>query len=312
MIRKRNILRVSLPKEVNVKPINNRNLAEYERIKKYREKYELQNSKKNGFINFGHTVNLAKLEPSSNQLEWVSKKKICIVFHIFYSDLTNEIIHRLKNLKFKFDLIIVSPKLSPFSQSKEIAKYFDFKPTYLECPNVGKDIGGKLITIEHILSTKKEYDFLIMAHDKKSTHMNKDMANSWRNDLYDGIFLDKNVNLILNGFIKNEKIKLSGTKVREGITDSRAIAVNPGNVNYINILCKQVFNISMPNDTSFVGGTMFWMDWNYFSEIFKKINIGSVIKYLEKGNVKEPSYSHAMERMFGILVTYNNYKIGYL
>jgi hypothetical protein len=54
------------------------------------------------------------------------------------------------------------------------------------------------------------------------------------------------------------------------------------------------------------------MDWNYFSEIFKKINIGSVIKYLEKGNVKEPSYSHAMERMFGILVTYNNNKIGYL
>ena len=311
-MKNRNILRIQLPKEHKVKPMNNLNPVDWERIGMNRKNNQrFLPTKENGFIDFGHLISLKSLPISDNIYNWISEKRVCIIFHIYYNDLINEIINRLDSLNFSFDLIIVSPANSPFSASNLKHNFNKFNPTFLSCPNIGKDIGGKLVSIKHILDKKINYDYIIFAHDKQSKHIKNESAGmEWRKDLYNGIFLESNVRLIINGFMTNDRIKLSGSRVRQGIINSPAIAVNLGNTQYIQKLSTEVFKIQKQENTAFVGGTMFWLDWNYFKEIFANININTLIQLLEKGDVREPSYSHAMERIFGILVTYKGNKIG--
>jgi lipopolysaccharide biosynthesis protein len=308
MIRNRNILKISLLKNLIIKneSMNNLTPVNYDKIKKTEKNIY---TKENGFINFGHTINLKKIPKSNTYKESFNSKKICIIFHIYYDDLLNEILNRLKSLKFSFDLIIVSPEGSPFNNSNSNL-FSEFNTHFLISPNVGKDIGGKLTAFKYILENDLSYDYLILAHDKKSTHTNTEVSKKWRNDLYNAIFSEENVNHIMNGFMHSDKIKLCGGRVREGLTDSRAIAVHRGNTEYIKKISETIFKIKHQENTAFVGGTMFWVDWNYFKEIFKNIDIDSIIKLLEFENVQEPSYSHGMERIFGILVTYKDNKIG--
>jgi len=309
-MRNRNILRVNIPKELKVKPMNNLTPVDWERVGRNNRQNGSFQTKENGFIDFGHVINLKSLPQPNDVYEWLSEKRVCIIFHIYYNDLISEIVNRLDSLQFKFDLIIVSPTNSPFSSSNLKHNFNRFNPTFLACPNIGKDIGGKLISIRHILDKNLNYDYLIFAHDKKSKHANESVGVKWRRDLYNGIFLESNVRLIINGFMMNSRIKLSGGRVRQGIVNSRAIAVHTGNTQFIEKLSTDVFKIQKQENTAFVGGTMFWLDWNYFKEVLNTINVNKIIQLLEKGDVREPSYSHAMERLFGILVTFKSNKIG--
>lgn len=288
----KNIRRINLSKDVNIKTQNiNRNVH------------------KNKFMDLNHTINVKNLRQLKDYKKTFKEKKICIIFHIYYNDLINEILNRLKNLSFKFDLIIVSPKGSPFNISKK-NEFSEYNPKYMTCVNVGKDIGGKLEAFKYLINENLDYDYLILAHDKKSPHVKDSVGIKWRNDLFDAIFSPSSIEYIMNAFIINDKIKMCGGRVREGLTDSRAIAVNRGNTHYIKYLLEKIFNIEHQKNGAFIGGTMFWVDWNYFKEIFKKINLDHLMNQLERGNVKEPSHTHAMERIFGLLVTYNKNKIG--
>jgi len=55
---------------------------------------------------------------------------------------------------------------------------------------------------------------------------------------------------------------------------------------------------------------MFWVKWPIYRSAFNAGNINEIYNQLETGDVMEPSITHAMERIFGIIVTSKGYKIG--
>lgn len=289
----RNIRKISLPK--NIKAID--------KISINKIKY------KNNDINYNHLVDIKKIAKYEIN-DWLNEKKIGIVFHIFWDDIFLEIIENLRKFTFEFDLYIVYPKGSPFEEKIKVAKeeFKIFNTTYLMCNNVGKDIGGKLTVIDYLIKKNINYDYLLFAHDKKSIHMKPEQGEAWRKNLYRGIF--NNVHIVFNSFYANKNIKMVGPMAREGLTKSKAVSVHPGNYPIILNILSNFFKLNTPSTSAFIGGTMFWVEWDIFKAIFSEINIQRILNILEEGNVREPSNAHAMERIFGILVTLKKYKIG--
>ena len=301
-MRRHKVRKIKLPKVSTVKPLNNKNVKlKNKYVKDYKYKHKSYNHK----INLSFNVN-------KELYTWIESKKIGIIFHIFYEDLLDEIIENLESLTFNFDLWIVYPKGSRFEHAltKCKEKLKNLKPYYMSCNNTGKDIGGKLTVLNCIIKGEYDYDYLLFAHDKKSLHIRNEVGGKWRKSLYKGIFNKENVNRIFNGFCNDKAIKMCGPTVREGECNSKEIAVNKKNYPLMKELLSLLFNKKIPHSGAFVAGSMFYVDYNYFKSIFEKINIDNIIKLLESGDVREPSYAHAMERVFGLIVTMNNFKIG--
>ena len=95
--------------------------------------------------------------------------------------------------------------------------------------------------------------------------------------------------------------------VMEGKKNHPNIYGEPKNREYLQSFFAK-FNMN-PSKISFVGGTMFWVKSSIFEEFFTKYSPSSIIKYLEPGDVREPSKTHAIERLFGCIVIDKDYRI---
>jgi lipopolysaccharide biosynthesis protein len=59
----------------------------------------------------------------------------------------------------------------------------------------------------------------------------------------------------------------------------------------------------------FIGGTIFWVRYDVLEKYLTNDNIDITLKNMQNGYVLEPSPQHAMERIFGYMVTNENKKI---
>ena len=276
-----------------------------------------------------HTLKIGK-KPSPPKKTWLKDKRVVIFAHFYYDDLIEEMCDYMDLLPLPFtlwaslpDTIPANPSPNTIKKKKYLLKRYP-KAQIRIVPNRGKDIGGKLKLLEEYLNTNGREDWMIFCHDKKSPHMTKPKADRWREDLLSSVFAISNVHRILSTFKNFPEVKMCGGRVREGIINSRSIAVNKGNEPYIYEMAK-LFGIvpgfnhpkyshikASFNTGAFVGGTMFWVDSTFYRSMFKHINIQKILQYLENGDVKEPSRTHAVERLLGLIVTFYKYKIGSL
>lgn len=269
------------------------------------------------FFETGFVVRCKEFDNKELSQSLINNLKIAIIIHVYYDDVIQEILENyLDNFPFTFDLYIATPVDSIFNNSKnkdiliKELKQRNIKFKIITVENKGKDIGGKLNVIKYINNSNLNYDYLILAHDKKSPHISSRIGTTWRNVLLKSIFNPRPVQLILKTFKYNKDVKMCGTRVREGFINSRAIAVNLKNVPYINKLSSFLIPDIKMSTGAFIGGTMFWVDCDYMKSKLTTENIDKILYYLEQGDVQEPSIAHGMERMFGLLVTGNGYKIG--
>ena len=58
----------------------------------------------------------------------------------------------------------------------------------------------------------------------------------------------------------------------------------------------------------FVGGTMFWCRYHPMMSFWTVETLDIALKMLESGDVREPSHTHAMERILGMILTTFNRK----
>ncbi len=261
-----------------------------------------------------HTFQIKKTNANID----VSKIKVVVFCHFYYSDLIDEILTHIENLPCKLNDLWVSLPCSSLNniskndyikQSKILERFPNANIKFVI--NRGKDIGGKLECLRDYLdkTDEGENDWMIFCHDKKSLHMHHSRGEAWRKSLLSNIFSKTNILNALSNY-EDDNFVMWGGAVREGITNSRRIAVNLGNVFFLKKLISY-FNIkTIPYTTSFIGGTMFWANDTFYRKMFNLIDINSVLMMLEKGNVKEPSHTHAIERIFGMIVTDAGKKIG--
>ena len=165
--------------------------------------------------------------------------------------------------------------------------------------------------LKHIFEEEVSYDYLVFAHDKQSLHItDRNRAAKWRSDLLSAVLRPDNVNRILTAFSQMPMIGMCGGRVMVGLVQS-GLSVYPGNYPLIKKTYESLFG-SLPQTGAFIGGTMFWVRFNLFKSALTPHRIDVILSQLELGNVMEPSTTHAVERIFGIIVTAQQYKIGSL
>lgn len=206
-----------------------------------------------------------------------------------------------ENRFYKKEHFFVSEKIKNFKSDAQIVM----------TRNIGMDIGGFLQIYDKI---NKNCDLILKIHTKASLGSNDKPSNelnrlgyikaqkfgyNWFTDLMNGVLGDKlKFERIIEEFKNNSKCGMVGYRLYNNYKK---------NGKHINELIK-FFNLKIEPEVSFfVGGTIFWIENNCLKESLTKEKIDYILNLFENGYSYEPSYAHAMERIFGYFV-YNQKK----
>jgi lipopolysaccharide biosynthesis protein len=232
----------------------------------------------------------------------VKKHKINILSHLYYNNIDDLVrFNTIPEIESKFFYNICQDTVSQFNLN-EIIKDDYKKNTVISSPNIGKDIGGKLVLIDLAMRLNPDSDFYLFLHDKKSPHTS--MGEKWKERLL-RIIQPDSIGKIIKLFENNEKI---------GIVCSNEFVFNEyDNVNNnfncsSNEIIKQLmitYDIT-PTSFDFVGGTMFWIRAEIIHSFFSKHAPLDVRASLEKGNIldhENGTLTHAWERILSWLAS---------
>ena len=243
-------------------------------------------------------------------------KKIAVILHLYYIDLWNEILTYLKNIEYDFDLYVTLIDNNNYKEiiSKKNEILSRYKNAKIYCiDNKGLDIGGFLYVMDKIKNLGLEYDYILKIHSKKSIHSaSVQVGNTWRTELYNSLMGSKKiVNGIFN-ILSNDEIGMVGSSnwyiTAQGNRDS-ALGKN---YSYMKKLSDDM-KLTYPLDKiEFIGGTMFWSNFKSLMKVFKGIDILQIRNILELGAVtdhRNPTFTHSMERILGLIILNDNKKI---
>jgi lipopolysaccharide biosynthesis protein len=237
------------------------------------------------------------------------ERNVGVLVHLYYEDTFESINKYLKNLKkplnVKFYFNLVKKSSNTLSLKNKILKHYP-DAVIISSSNIGKDIGGKLNLIKVWLDSKNSHEFLIFCHDKKSPHMKGDGGKKWRDQLLTGILNYQNIIKTIHSFDNLKNIGMTGSYkwLRSGSILKNMICGSTKNKKFIsNYLNMCNFN---KTKVSFIGGTMFWVKADLFRKFFTQYEPEIFLRDLEEGDVREPSRTHAFERIFGAIVINNN------
>ena len=277
----------------------------------------------NGTKIFKPDVNQNLLAIEKNQSQELGKNKytdinenidICVALHLYYTDLWPEFSAYLDNIKTDFDLYVTMCEGSIdyknlIKQKELILKKYPRAKIFI-IDNRGLDIGGFLYVLKYLIDKGSKYDYFLKIHSKKSLHTSTEIVgNKWRKELL--VSLLGSVNIIENNLklLKfNDDIGMIGSNTWLIDTENKRQAFM-NNYEKIKELAK-LFKIKTDiNKFNFIGGTMFWVDYNVLVDRFKTININFLRNMLEYGAItdhQKSTYTHSMERILGILMKDSN------
>jgi len=239
--------------------------------------------------------------------------KIAVCIHLFYPDMFEQIIPYLDNLKNDYKLYI---NLCPGQYNKkQVDSIYSYKPDTIinVSRNRGVDVGGFLNTFKLI---DKDTDLVIKIHTKKGVGNNMVPSNAVKRKGYEQAYLQASgwFKNMMNGILKNpqtinniiQKFKTDKSCGMVGFKIYNSIGPNKNEI-------IKIFNILNLNTNlmggDFIGGTIFWVRYDVLEKYLTNDNIDIILKNMQNGYVLEPSPQHAMERIFGYMVTNENKKI---
>lgn len=230
-------------------------------------------------------------------------KKILVHLHIYYPSLYDELKSYINNITDDFDLYV-----SMAEEHKDIIDDLqnNFKNVNIDIvENRGYDVGPFIEVLNKV--NLDDYSYIIKLHTKrdikdKGIYLTNGFivyGDRWRNDLLSFMkHYKKAINLLEN----NKKVgMIAGTNV---ILTQKQDEKEENLIQNIKDIYKK-FDIIPENDKYlFVAGTMFIVR----AELFKKLQNKFKLEDFETPQ-KEPTLAHKLERIFGIIVCYNGYKI---
>lgn len=175
-------------------------------------------------------------------------------------------------------------------------------------PNLGKDIGGKLVLLDTCLRKRVENDYLVFLHDKKSPY--KAQGQEWGDKLLQ-IATPPFIEKALAFFAEHPSVGIISTadSIRNEF-DFRTQSFASNNRLQLERL-RAEFNINT-TDYRYVAGTMFWVRSSPLLDFFRKYPPLEIRRTLEKGNIMDEtggSITHAWERMLSWLIFAQGYTI---
>lgn len=252
--------------------------------------------------------------PSSN--DKTQDLKIAIHIHLYYVDLSEEILEYLFYIEEEFDLLI---SVVSENNKRIVENFFNLsvlpklKNIIIKVvPNRGRDVAPWLIAFreEH-----KKYDAVCHIHSKKSFTI--DWGENWRKYLFENTISKQAVNDIVKIFKKDEKIGLVFPPFFDTVfydllsrQEDLLEVENLESITYQNFLDKiKIPLYSHKTNTFYPSGTMLWyrpkalkalFDSELTFEDFPKEPIG------RKGTI-----AHKIERLLVLIANYYNYEASY-
>jgi len=174
-------------------------------------------------------------------------------------------------------------------------------------PNSGKDIGGKLVLIQLLLTLYPDTPYAILLHDKRSYQKH---SGRWERE---GLFRIAGPELfpvIEKTFERDRQLGIACSKgyIRNEYLGNGRFDTPNSNLLH-GMLQKYGFS---DGDLRFVAGTMFWIRTSILRNFFTAESPLAIRATLETGNVldhERGTVTHCWERMLSWMVTASGYKI---
>lgn len=174
--------------------------------------------------------------------------------------------------------------------------------------NLGKDIGGKLVSLKYYLEFCKKTELVIFLHDKISPQTIN--STYWFDKLYE-IFESDKFHKALTIFKKNDKVGMIGSnqfKKNEYIKSTGSFDTTNSD---IILACMKEYKI-YSSEYDFIAGSIFIVRSLIYETYFREVNPLQVRSLLEPGNVLDLShgtYTHTWERLLSFIVSSQNYRV---
>lgn len=225
---------------------------------------------------------------------------IAVLVYIFNTEIWDEMLPLLLRLKNHIHIDIALCKDNDNSKIENDLESFNLIAIrYVE--NKGADIGPFLLQISELDQDK--YAYFIKLHSKKSLIGKFE----WKYILFNTLIGSEQT------LLKNKQVLDTDNSIG-AITDIPLIMKSVGNnKKHIEIICK-ILNISSRNK-EFMAGSMFMARSRLFAKYFTKNFVKLIYPMLETGKVSDLNHGtlcHALERIFGKIVTNEKQKIGFV
>jgi lipopolysaccharide biosynthesis protein len=151
----------------------------------------------------------------------------------------------------------------------------------------GCDTGAFLLQIRAMIQSGKNYHYVLKLHTKS----NHPIFPHWRENLLDPIAGSREaVKTVFKTFRNKRSAGMIGCR-RWRL--SREI-----NFDYFHQICQRY---QIHTNGHFIGGTIFWVRFRILRRFFTKVAIEKEYELCELGKPSEPSYTHAWERIYGLI-----------
>lgn len=247
------------------------------------------------------TLYMPKVFNTEHSLLAKGNAKIAVQAHIFFADLTNEIIDYINTIPEAFDCYITTDDASKADYMEALFKH-RCKAQRVEialCENKGRDVAPFIMQMQN---RALNYDFLLHIHSKKSLHGS--MGNVWRRYLFNNLMgTSKNVNDIFTKFRQNEKLgmiyPLNYPPLKDFLEWGSDKEIVRDMFKWLNV------EHDLNNELEFPAGNMMWLrpkatyqmfngqfTWEHFPD--------------EKGQL-DGTIMHAIERSWNMILEFNGY-----
>ncbi len=234
-------------------------------------------------------------------------KTIGIHLHLYYLDLANDILERLQNLHYPFDLYVSISKTKTISNlQSQLRKKLPMvkKITIREVPNLGKDLGPLIASFGEELS---HYDIVGHFHTKKSTHLSEGIH--WYHYILDLLLGPQEA----KAMHINQLVYLVSQKNSLAYPDQYLKMTNSedgweSNKSFLKSMLKQYTNIRLKNYpmVEFTQGSMFW---SHSTGIKKFLTLPITYQSFDRKNKKNNALEHLLERLILIYASQTRAKL---
>jgi lipopolysaccharide biosynthesis protein/glycosyltransferase involved in cell wall biosynthesis len=222
----------------------------------------------------------------------------CVILHLYYPEMWDEIRSYLSNFGEPFDLFITIPHGVDVSESTLHAGFP--KAQIYRCENRGRDVAPFLLLFSAIWDLG--YKYVCKIHTKKSHYINN--GDQWRQDVLEKLLGSPKI--IAQAKESLEKHLEWGIIGPQGHVVPHDFFWLPNAENVIRL----ANSLDIPTETigfNYVAGSMFWFRPDVLSPLLQ-LGLRTEDFEPEEGQI-DGTLAHALERFFGLITFHRGYKI---
>ncbi len=230
---------------------------------------------------------IQRLYEGQSEVAVYKRRRIAVVFHLFYPEHVEEFLSLLANIKEPFDLIVTTPLKEG---SWEIAQVKSRHPdaAVFHYPNLGRDIGPFLDMIPTLLN----YDLVCKMHTKRDV---EPWGSAWRDIMKGGVLATEElVRSILSSF-DDPSVQAVGSK--ETYKMWKAATSGQTERSLRDLISDLSISENLSQPWGYFAGSMFWIRPSLLAEISAYLFETPVYQV---HTTNDGQVEHALERAIGL------------